>query len=85
MLNLRNTSHFDLVSLLRQTPTVFPTTEMVLLSSQVNRNGGANLDVADLLPLKLVYGLLQLFGGPCGIHGGSLELTFSLTADPTNV
>lgn len=40
----------------------------------------ADLDVPDLLLLKLVYGLLQLPSGPCGIHGGSLELTFSLMA-----
>lgn len=38
----------------------------------------ANLDVLDLLSLKLIYGLLQLLGGPCGIHGGSLKFTFSL-------
>ncbi len=41
----------------------------------------ADLDVPDFLLLKLVYGLLQLPGGPRGIHSGSLELTFSLMAE----
>lgn len=45
----------------------------------------ADLDVPDLLLLKLVYGLLQLPGGPCGIHGGSLELAFSLMGEQMNI
>lgn len=38
----------------------------------------SDLDVPNLVSLKLVYGLLQLSGGPRGIHGGSLQLAFGL-------
>lgn len=44
------------------------------------KRGAADLNVSDLLLLKLVYGLLQLSGGACGIHCGSLELILSLMA-----
>lgn len=43
-----------------------------------------NLNVPDLLPLKLIYGLLQLPGDARGIHGGSLELTFCLLIAESN-
>lgn len=46
--------------------------------SLIGRGQKADLDVLDLLPLKLIYSLLQLLGGACGIHGGSLEFAFSL-------
>ncbi len=45
----------------------------------------ADLDVPDLLLLKLVYGLLQLPGGAGSIHGGSLELTFSLMGEQMSI
>ena len=38
----------------------------------------ADLDVSNLLLLKLVYGFLQLLGGACGVHGGPLELALGL-------
>lgn len=60
--------------------TQIPTTETNILNLRLTF-GAADLDVTDLLFLKLVYGLLQLPGGPCGIHGGSLELTLSLMVE----
>lgn len=65
--------------------TVSPTTEIVALNLKwIENSAAAHLDVPDLLLLKLVYGLLQLPGGPCGVHGGSLELTFSLRGAQIN-
>lgn len=58
-------------------------TEIVDLN--LRRTESSDLDVPDLLLFKLVYGLLQLPGGPCGIHGGSLELTFSLMGEQMNI
>ena len=37
-----------------------------------------DLDVSNLLLLKLVYGFFQLSGGASGVHGGPLELALGL-------
>ena len=40
--------------------------------------GITDLDIADFLLLKLVYGLLQVARGARGVHRSSLQLTLSL-------
>lgn len=44
----------------------------------------ADLNVPDLLPLKVVDVFLQLLGDARGVHGGSLEFTFCLLMGESN-
>lgn len=45
---------------------------------KAEKTPNTNLDVLNLVPLKLVDGLLQLPRGPRRIHGGSLQLALGL-------